>query len=146
MKFPSDKLLTITDLSEGMQVTKKAIYKWLSEESMPQPSRIKQGDRKRAILRWDPDVINAWLEGFVDPTQKVEILLTRERGTGTEGSYVVSTLGYQGPIVRHWSYSSLHPTRTREKALMAARDYARALKKTLEHLFPTMTIKAGEDL
>jgi len=59
MKFRSNKLVTVREIAEYLDVTTAAIYKWIKEGSMPAPYRI--GGTKGA-LRWHADDINAWLE------------------------------------------------------------------------------------
>ena len=59
MKFHSNKLVTVRELAEYLDVTTAAIYKWIKEDSMPAPYRI--GGTKGA-LRWTAEEINAWLE------------------------------------------------------------------------------------
>jgi excisionase family DNA binding protein len=57
---PSDKLVTVKELAEYLDVTTAAIYKWIKDGTMPAPYRL-GGDTKGA-LRWPPEEINAWLE------------------------------------------------------------------------------------
>lgn len=57
--FPSDKMVTVKELADYLDVTTAAVYKWIKEGSMPQPFRL--GGAKGA-LRWDPSEIRAWLE------------------------------------------------------------------------------------
>lgn len=59
MTFPSDRMLSARDIAEHLNVTKAAVYKWVKEDSIPQPYRL--GGGARPTLRWKPDVINAWL-------------------------------------------------------------------------------------
>jgi predicted DNA-binding transcriptional regulator AlpA len=60
MTFPSDRLITVKDVSDYMQVTPAAVYKWIKDDKMPSPLRLGQGSRP--TLRWSPQVINTWLE------------------------------------------------------------------------------------
>lgn len=60
MTFPSKKMLSVKDVSEYLQVTPAAVYKWVKEEKMPAPLRLGQGSRP--TLRWSPDTINAWIQ------------------------------------------------------------------------------------
>jgi excisionase family DNA binding protein len=60
MTFPSKKLLSVKDISEYLQVTPAAVYKWVKEDTMPAPMRLGVGSR--SMLRWSPDTVNAWLE------------------------------------------------------------------------------------
>jgi len=64
MIYPSDRMVSVKDLAEYLQVTPAAVYKWVKEDSMPAPLRLGQGSR--STLRWSPDVINAWLEEIID--------------------------------------------------------------------------------
>jgi excisionase family DNA binding protein len=59
MTFHSNKLVTVRELAEYLDVTTAAIYKWIKEDSMPTPYRL--GGTKGA-LRWTAEEINAWLE------------------------------------------------------------------------------------
>lgn len=58
MIFPSNKLLTVREIAEALDVTPQAIYKWVKQGMMPQPLRL---GGPKAMLRWRPDVINDWL-------------------------------------------------------------------------------------
>lgn len=60
MTFPSDKLVTVKELAEYLDVTTAAVYKWIKDGTMPAPYRL-GGDSKGA-LRWTADEIDAWLE------------------------------------------------------------------------------------
>ena len=64
MTYPSDRMVSVKDLAEYLQVTPAAVYKWVKEDRMPAPLRLGQGSR--STLRWSPDVINAWLEEIID--------------------------------------------------------------------------------
>jgi excisionase family DNA binding protein len=58
MTFPSDRLISVRELSEFLGVTTAALYKWIKDGSMPAPYRL--GGPKGA-LRWDAATINSWL-------------------------------------------------------------------------------------
>lgn len=59
MIFPSNRMLSVKDISAYLQVTPAAVYKWVKDEKMPAPLRLGQGSR--STLRWSPDTINAWI-------------------------------------------------------------------------------------
>lgn len=60
MKFPSDKLVTVKELAEYLDVTTAAVYKWVKDGVMPAPYRL--GGDTKGCLRWSPEEVNAWLE------------------------------------------------------------------------------------
>lgn len=60
MTFPSEKMLSVKDISDYLQVTPAAVYKWIKDDTMPAPLRLGQGSR--STLRWSPDTINEWLK------------------------------------------------------------------------------------
>ena len=59
MTFPSERMLSVRDIADYLQVTPAAVYKWIKDETIPAPVRLGQGSR--ATIRWSPDVINTWL-------------------------------------------------------------------------------------
>lgn len=58
-RFNDLKLMTVRELSEYLDVTPAAIYKWIKEGSMPTPIRL---GGPRSTLRWRKSVIEEWLE------------------------------------------------------------------------------------
>ena len=60
MTFPSDRMVTVKDISDYLQVTPAAVYKWIKDDKMPAPLRLGKGSRH--TLRWAPHLINEWLE------------------------------------------------------------------------------------
>jgi excisionase family DNA binding protein len=66
MKFPSSKLVTVKEVSVLLGVTTAAVYKWVKDDEIPAPLRI---GGPRGILRWHPEILNAWLEERSHDTQ-----------------------------------------------------------------------------
>ena len=62
MTFPSDKLVTVKEIAEYLDVTTAAVYKWVKEGTMPSPFRL---GGPKSTLRWKAETINAWLETTV---------------------------------------------------------------------------------
>jgi excisionase family DNA binding protein len=60
MTVPSDKLVTVKEVAEYLDVTTAAVYKWIKEGSMPAPYRL--GGASKGALRWAAADINTWLE------------------------------------------------------------------------------------
>lgn len=61
-KYPS-KLMKISEISEWLNVSESAIYKWVNEERFPKPIKFGlEAKRKRMSARWTREDIEDWLE------------------------------------------------------------------------------------
>ena len=69
-KYPS-KLMKISEISEWLNVSESAIYKWVKEERFPKPIKFGDDATKRMSSRWVREDIEKWLESKAKKARSV---------------------------------------------------------------------------
>ena len=61
-KYPS-KLMKVSELTEWLNVSESAIYKWVQQGRFPKPIKLGDSATNRHSSRWIREDVEEWLEG-----------------------------------------------------------------------------------
>ena len=60
-KYPS-KLMKVSEITEWLNVSESAIYKWVQQGRFPKPIKLGDSTTKRHSSRWIREEVEEWLE------------------------------------------------------------------------------------
>jgi len=68
------QLISGDQICEALKISKQTLRRWCKQGLFPQPTRL-----TRRTLRWHPEVVDAWSQGFLDAAAERREQLKKEK-------------------------------------------------------------------